>query len=250
VFVRYQDAEEQRPSLRQLATNAVVTFSTRSTADALLHFSRDRNMQVCALNFANGSQVGGGYKTGAVAQEEDLCRRIPNLYTTLYNAKLSGHYPFGPTTCSSRENPERYSDVLFTPGLVIARKSESELYELLPEQEQARNVSLVTAASPNIPQKEILDYPLMYNTVKAIFTVPRLMQPETKVLILGAWGCGAFGGDPERVCQLFLEALQKDGLGQLYEEIHFAIPCFDPKDKNGEIFRKVFRANNFPFSEL
>lgn len=250
MLITYQDCEDSRARVVGFGKEPDVTFSQWSTADALLHFVRAKNAQVCALNFANGSRVGGGYKTGAIAQEEDLCRRIPNLYTTLYNAKLSGHYPFGPSTCSSADRPERYSDVLFTPGLVVARKSEQDGYDLLPDEQQANNVALVTAACPNIPEKEILDLALMYNTVKAIFVAPRLLQQETSVLILGAWGCGAFGGDAKQVSELFAQALTKDGLGQLYQEVHFAIPCFDPSDKNGEIFRQTFVDQRINFTEI
>ena len=35
------------------------------------------------LNFANAHHAGGGYLRGARAQEEDLCRLMPTLYTAL-----------------------------------------------------------------------------------------------------------------------------------------------------------------------
>ncbi|CAE7376116.1 PRCP [Symbiodinium sp. KB8] len=219
-----------------------VTFSKWSTADALLYFGSHRD--VCALNFANGEQVGGGYKTGALAQEEDLCRRLPNLYTSLLNAKRDGLYPFGPPTCRSKDRPERYSDVLFTSDLVVARESEERRFEVLPREKQVR-VSLVTAAAPNINfAKEVYDLDLMANTIRAIFLVPRMARPELDTLILGAWGCGAFGCNPQHVSDLFARAVVNEGLGNLYKEIHFAIPA----DANGTAFRETFA--KVPFKEL
>merc|ERR1719393_764078 len=77
---------------------AEVTFSGMTTAEALQRFAKDPQKRVCALNFANGKHVGGGYKKGAIAQEEDLCRQIPTLYSSLYNAQQKDKlYPFGPS---------------------------------------------------------------------------------------------------------------------------------------------------------
>jgi uncharacterized protein (TIGR02452 family) len=41
-------------------------------------------------------------------------------------------------------------------------------------------------------------------------------------LVLGAWGCGAFGNDPFRTAHDFREALQRR-FGGVFEEVVFAI---------------------------
>jgi len=84
---------------------------------------------------------------------------------------------------------------------------------------------MVAAAAPNIRfAKEISDKSLIYSTMETIFKAPFVWLPETNVLILGAWGCGAFGGDPREIAELFVKVLMTEDFGKLYKEIHFAIP--------------------------
>lgn len=231
-----------------------VSFSDMTTSDAIRHFalSRDSKRKICVLNFANGSAVGGGYKNGATAQEEDLCRSIPNLYTTLNNAQREGYFPFGPCTCAARDRPCKYSDVLWTPDAILARGSDFEGYALLPADQQVP-VSLVSAAAPNIrfaKPPELYDRELMYRTVQSVFVAPSLMQPEVTTLILGAWGCGAFGGDPNDISELFCRALATDKLGCLYKEVHFAIPCIGGEHRNSDVFRATFKRHRIDFTEV
>jgi len=209
------------------------------TADALLYFA-SKGEAACGLNFGNGETAGGGYKSGSSAQEEDLCRRIPTLYSSLFNATKDGLYPFGPCTCSDASKPAKYSDVLFTSGLVVARAGEEDGFAWLPSDRQ-QAISLVTACAPNIRfAKEVNDPELVYRTIENVFKAPNLVEPELTTLILGAFGCGAFGGNPEEISELFVQALIRDNLGQPYKEVHFAIPQTSPSDNNQEVFRKVF----------
>jgi len=258
VFISYDKCEQAQLMIKEQGAEDVartgkrcdVTLAAWSTADAMLHFTKlvGRRRRVCGLAFGNGVRPGSGYKTGAGAQEEDLCRRISSLYSSLQAAKKDGHYPFGPSTCETIDTPGRYSDVLFTTDLVVARSSERDGYSLLPEHEQARDVSLVIAAAPNISfTDEIYDHRLMYKTVTSIFTAPLLLKPGTGVLVLGPWGCGSFGNDPHEISNLFAEAIAGDELGQLYEEVHFAFP---PPDNTVKIFRDALRQRGIEFQEL
>jgi len=228
-----------------LARETRLSFSTMTTAEACQYFvpeqlKLDRRNIVCALNFANGQTPGGGYKTGATAQEEDLCRQCPTLYSTLYNAAREGLYPFGPCTCRAASHPDKYSDVLYTSGIALARGDMEEGYPLFMEDKQV-TVSMVAAAAPNNKAREISDPDLIYKTVHSIFIAPRLIEPEVTTLILGAWGCGAFACDPKQIAELFVRALISDSFGELYKEVHFAIPKLTPTDINYEAFIKVFK---------
>lgn len=228
---------------------AQVSFSCETTADAIISCAR-RGGVVCALNFANGVHVGGGYKNGAIAQEEDLCRRCPTLYTSLNFAKRDGHYPFGPSTCRSVSQPEKYHNVLYTRGIVVARGGEETGYKLLPQGEQVM-CSLVTAAAPNLKGGELFDKDLLYKAVQSIFIAPVADDRRVNTLILGAWGCGVFGCDPRQIAELFVQAIKRDRLGELYERIVFAIPSFGMRqgDSNLDVFKRTLREHRINFTE-
>jgi len=236
----YDDCMKRRKSLKYHSREPIISLSTMTTAEASQHFSKERWRKICALNFANGETAGGGYKHGATAQEEDLCRQFPTLYSTLFNATREGLYPFGPCTCKNPAQPAKYCDILYTSHLTLARGGLEDGYPLLPESSQLQ-ISMVAAAAPNIRfAHEISDPELIYRTMASIFIAPVAVEPEVNTLILGAWGCGAFGGDPKQIAELFVRALVSDNYGQLYQEIHFAIPKLAPSDVNYEVFRQVF----------
>lgn len=236
-YVSYRDVARWRPRQARGGGLPTISFSRDQTADAMLRFAAAGDV-VCGLNFANGSTPGGGYKHGASAQEEDCCRRMPTLYTSLLQAQKQGFYPFGPGTCQSPDDPAGYCDVLYTKGIIIARRGADNGYALMGPQEEAR-VSMVAAAAPNVKfARDITSPDMLRGAMRSIFVAPKLMQPEVTTLVLGAWGCGAFGGDPALYSELFIEALTKENFGQHYKEVHFAIP--EGPDGNYEAFRQAF----------
>lgn len=234
-------------------SNPALTFGSWSTADAALYFGQG-GRQVCAMNFANGQGPGGGYVRGASAQEEDLCRRIPTLYPSLCKAKAAGLYPWGPPTYvkpagGKPGEPRKYADVLFTKDLYVVRAGQEDEFEILPDDEQAK-VSLVSAAAPNIPAGEVIEPGLLHTAIKSVFIAPKMLQPELDTLILGAWGCGAFRGNPTSMSELFVKVLKEDQLGQLYREIHFAIPTYSDDDCNAEVFLDTFERCQMPLRDV
>jgi len=58
-------------------------------------------------------------------------------------------------------------------------------------------------------------------------------------LVLGAWGCGAFGNDPHRAAVDFREALENDFRGA-FSDIVFAITDWSPERRFLGPFRDVF----------
>jgi len=226
VLVSSQDAQKR---VKGHGKDPQFTISQMLTGDALLHFAAElkpRGHKVCALNFANGSRPGGGYLTGARAQEEELCRQFPTLYTSLNQAKNHDRaYPFGPCTYhGATDLQHRYADVLFTPRVVARRASQVDGYRLLQDTEAFDNMAIVSAAAPDINHDQPFVQGLVEEAIRTIVVAPKLKDPAIETLVLGAWGCGAFGGHPHTMAMLFTKVLQESGLGRLYQEVHFAIP--------------------------
>ncbi|MEL6104577.1 MAG: TIGR02452 family protein, partial [Planctomycetota bacterium] len=58
-------------------------------------------------------------------------------------------------------------------------------------------------------------------------------------LLLGAWGCGAFGGDPEMAARTAAVAIRTHGQG--LRRVVFAIPSKGKQSsRNLEVFRERF----------
>ena len=60
-------------------------------------------------------------------------------------------------------------------------------------------------------------------------------------LLLGAWGCGAFGNKPDKVSECFRKVIVEAGFGRLFDKICFAV--YGREDgRNYLAFKKTFSA--------
>ena len=60
------------------------------------------------------------------------------------------------------------------------------------------------------------------------------------ILVLGAFGCGAFRNPPELVAEAFRELLVDKGYGRFFEKTVFAIKKNNGKNQNLSAFTKTF----------
>ena len=65
------------------------------------------------------------------------------------------------------------------------------------------------------------------------------MANDTDLLVLGAFGCGAFNNPPELVADVFRELLLEKGYFRFFRKIVFAIKKNDSANTNLETFRRV-----------
>ena len=151
-----------------------------------------------ALNFANGIHPGGGFRSGARAQEEVLCRSSA-LYRTLVDDPMYEAH-------RKRSRPDSTDWAIYSPDVPVFRKDEGT------ELDRPWLLSFITCAAPvasRIGQSESGD--LLQKRIHRVLAIAQAFRYST--LVLGAWGCGAFGNDPRRTAVDFREALENEFRG-------------------------------------
>ena len=78
---------------------------------------------------------------------------------------------------------------------------------------------------------------LLQQRIGRVLSIARAFRYD--VLVLGAWGCGAFGNDPRRMAG-FRQALEIDHAGA-FAEVVFAIADWSSERRFLGPFRDVFR---------
>lgn len=183
------------------------------------------------MNFANAHVPGGGFLHGAVAQEEALCR-TSTLYASISSAEASEMYRYNNTHIGQVESDY----MLISPEVVVFR---GEGFALL---EHPYKVGVVTVPAPNRRGAALL---ATAGTIEETFIrrIRIMCKAAAKYgyrsMVLGAWGCGAFGNDPGKVAGYFRQVIEGEGFGRYFEEIRFAV--YGREDsRNITEFRKVF----------
>ena len=186
------------------------------------------------MNFANAHNPGGGFLMGANAQEEALCR-CSTLYASITSEQAKEMYKYNNSHMSSVESDY----MLISPNVIVFR---NEFLELLPTPFQ---VGVVTIPAPNRRGAAMLagEKKIAETFMRRIRILLRAAEKYGYTeLVLGAWGCGAFGNPPEKVAEYFRKVLVDEGYGRMFNEVCFAI--FGPEDgRNITAFRKVLDGN-------
>ena len=183
------------------------------------------------MNFANAHKAGGGFRLGANAQEEALCR-CSTLYASITSEDAKEMYRYNNTHLSSVESDY----MLYSPDVCVFR---SDRCELLSTPFPA---AVITVPAPNkrgsallASGKKIAE--TMTRRIRIMLAIAA--EHGHKNLILGAWGCGAFGNKPEDVSEYFRKVLIDEGYGKLFDHVCFAI--YGKEDgKNYLSFKKTF----------
>jgi uncharacterized protein (TIGR02452 family) len=197
------------------ATTYEVTNETTLSAHRR-HQAKGHN--VVSLNFAAATNPGGGFLTGARAQEEYLCRSSA-LFLSIKDSPMYAYH--------RREGHKRYSDaMIYSPDVPVFR---DDAHGLLPKPYLA---SFITSAAPltkHLHPEELVHIPEILRTrILKILTVAQAHGHDS--LVLGAWGCGAFGNDGHQVSAFFKQTLEEDFKGA-FKEVTFAIVDTSPEKK-------------------
>jgi uncharacterized protein (TIGR02452 family) len=157
-------------------------------------------VRVLALNFASAKNPGGGFLGGSQAQEESLAR-ASGLYPCLL---AQPDYYTANRACSTC----LYTDhMIYAPDVPVFRDDHDAFLE------RPYLLSFLTAPAVNAGalrrHETSRTEPVMRARVEKVLTVAVLHGHDT--LVLGAWGCGVFRNDPERVAEWFAEQLTGTG---------------------------------------
>ena len=226
--------EAVNPSVKSQVPDISVTQDT--TFRCASAFAGNEN-KVAVLNFANAYTPGGGVMSGAMAQEECLCRSS-NLYAGLTLPYLLKNY----YKWNGANTGDMGSDaVIYSPGVTVFKSDDPVPADL----ETWFQVDVLTSAAPyyDLNRKkpvtaERLEQ-VFYDRIRNILEVAA--AEDADVLVLGAFGCGAFNNPPELVAEVFRRLLVEKGYGRLFRKIVFAIKANNAANTNYQAFLKAFQ---------
>jgi uncharacterized protein (TIGR02452 family) len=174
--------------------------------------------KVLALNMANAYRPGGGFLSGAKAQEEDLFR-----CTNLSKALTEDMYPM------------RGTEIICSPKIHILRDAE---YQDLESPKTLAFCSIAAHRDPHIDMCGMLPNHV-YNFTKCkihmMFQIALIQKCDC--LVLGALGCGAFHNPPYEIAKMFCEICTI--YAQKFKKIVFAVKS-GSDNRNCDIFQQAF----------
>ena len=225
--------------------NNVKITKHKTFEEAIYQYNKNKNLKIAVLNFASATTPGGGVTKGSQAQEESLCR-CSTLYPCLNTSKLWEEF-YSPNRIES--NPLHNDDIIYTPNIIIC-KSDDGLFR----RGFYGKVDVITCAAPNLRENPSNQYNSYQNTAvkasslsdselykihvkRALNIINAAKDNKVDILILGAFGCGAFKNDPYVVAEAYRDVLKQEFNN--FKEIIFAIYCRDFEDENYLAFREI-----------
>lgn len=206
-----------------------------------------RGKHISVLNFVSATNPGGGVTKGASAQEECLCR-ISTLYKCISASEITEafHKKHRYALKTGKMNSLYNDDCIQTCDVTVF-KSDTAKPVLLSEEDWF-DVDVISCAAPNLRymsqhdkngKKNVTDKKLFDIYKKRINRVLDIAsRAKSDVIILGAFGCGAFANPPELVAKAMHAAIDEHKYD--FETIELAIYCSSRDTLNYEVFAKEF----------
>lgn len=201
--------------------------------------------RIGVLNFASATNPGGGVTKGSSAQEESLCR-CSTLYPCLHTSRLFSDF----YKMHHHKKDLCYTDTcIYTPDIVVM-KSDTPFPENIPQKEWF-SVDILTCAAPNLRHKpynsmnpgvaepiNISDWELLaIHKKRGSHILNIAVANNIDVLVLGAFGCGAFCNNPSIVARAYKEIIPD--YKKYFREIRFAVYCSHNHSGNYDTFNKI-----------
>ena len=218
---------------------------------------QDEGLNPAVLNMASAYRPGGGVLNGARAQEECIFRRS-NLFMSLYlfdrqmydmviEPNMDGMYELN-FIQQGYPMDENFGGI-YSADVTVFKDGKYEWlhnpYQTAFISVAAMNVNRALRQGENILVDGRLSdraVAITKNKIRTIYRIGILHGHDS--LVLGAWGCGAFGNPPEQMAQLFIDVLNEDEFRGRYKDIRFAIiEDHNSKGRNYQTFKNVIDKN-------
>jgi uncharacterized protein (TIGR02452 family) len=209
-------------------SRTIVEVTPEGTSEAGRRLLAEGERDVVVLNFASARSVGGGFLRGAKAQEEDLCRASA-LYRCLETQP--DYYD------ANRAHPDAlYTDhIIYSPRVPFFRDENKHLLE------EPYLLSVITAPAPCT--REIVEHtPQLEPAIREVFVRRAAMvlavarDQGHDCVVLGAWGCGAFRGDPQVAADAFDQALKLQFAGAFRRVVFAVLVARGADQRNYDVF--------------
>lgn len=235
--------ELQAADKARFPDDANVIVSTKRTFEAASGY---RGQKVAVHNFASATNPGGGVTRGSSAQEECLCRCSGLYFCLSVPEMMKGfYYPH-----RNAKNPINNADIIYTPDVTVF-KTDTGRPKLMHEKDWY-DVDVITCAAPNLRERpsnrfnqdngdqavKISDRELLEIHKKRLARIlDAAALNDVEVVILGAFGCGAFQNKPEVVARAAKEVIAN--YLHAFKTIEFAVYCSPRDDMNFKVFKRV-----------
>ena len=230
---------------RPVHTNMTVNVTMDRSFQAAMRLHHENNgSKIAVMNFANAFHAGGGVTKGSSAQEECLCR-TSTLYPLLYRRTLRDSFY---KHHNDMDTPKASDSLIYTEDVIIC-KSDEDLPKRLSQDDWV-TVDVITVAAPDLRSKSNMHADLVgggvrmnnaelyaYHVKRAIHVLTCAAAMGADILVLGAFGCGAFENDPNVVALAYKNALSV--FPNVFSIIEFAVYCNPSNTTNYEVFSHV-----------
>ncbi|TFK26270.1 hypothetical protein FA15DRAFT_297980 [Coprinopsis marcescibilis] len=201
-------------------------FLAKTTLQGARHLeAQARDGRIGILNFASATKPGGGFRSGAQAQEESIARSS-TLFKSLESQVARPFY----STHRNDENRGFYTDMMiWSPGVLIFRDDQGGWVHPL-------EVDVVTSPAVNakvvrgrLPRGTSLENEIEVAMHERMGKILALFERKhTTDLVLGSFGTGVFKNDVGMVAEIWRQLLYDPGarFEHSFRSVVFAIPDY------------------------
>ena len=178
-----------------------------------------KGLNPIVLDMASDDHFGGGYLTGALAQEEDCSRRsgLCIAADTQHGMQSTNFYPLSGNSQSAG---------LYVPRVPVFRADYDKGYQYLNQPFEVAYGVIAAHCRPHLDNSS--GSPRLHNAeatatrekIRTFFEMARLKGHQS--VVFGALGCGAFQNPPDHIAEITMEVINNE-FAHCFKEIVIAV---------------------------